>query len=59
LSADRSGGTGGSGVVVLRYPVGFLITVGAGLTASHTNTSDGAGNLYTRLTAGTGNVSWA
>jgi hypothetical protein len=43
----------------LKYPDSFNITVGAGLTASHTNASAGAGYKYTRITAGTGNVSWA
>ena len=50
--------TGGSGVIVLRYPNTKTITVGAGLTASHTDTDAGGGNRYTRLTAGSGNVSW-
>lgn len=54
-----TGGLGGSGVVVLRYADTRTITVGAGLTASHTNASAGAGYKYTRLTAGSGNVSWA
>jgi hypothetical protein len=52
-------GAGGSGVVILRYPSAFTITVGAGLTASHTNASAGTGFKYTRITAGTGNVSWS
>jgi hypothetical protein len=49
---------GGSGIVILRYPSARTITVGAGLTASHTNADAGGGNRYTRITAGTGNVSW-
>jgi len=53
------GAAGGSGVVILRYNSGFTITVGAGLTASHTNADAGGGNRYTRLTAGSGNVSWS
>ena len=32
------------------------ITVGAGLTASHTNADAGGGNKYTRITAGTGYI---
>ena len=55
----QGGGTGGSGVVILKYPNTETITVGAGLTASHTNADAGGGNKYTRITAGTGNVSWA
>lgn len=53
------GGAGGSGIVVLRYSSALTITVGAGLTASHTNTVISGGYKYTRITAGTGNVSWA
>jgi len=50
---------GGSGVVILRYPDTRTITVGTGLTASDTNASAGAGYKYTRITAGSGNVSWS
>ena len=57
-AGNQSGGTGGSGVVILRYPDVYAITVGAGLTASHTNTAVGTNEKYTRLTAGSGNVSW-
>lgn len=52
------GGSGGSGIVILRYPNTRTLTLGAGLTASHTNTVDGS-YKYTRITAGSGNVSWA
>ena len=51
------GGTGGSGVVIVRYPtLGGTISVGAGLTSS--TTTDG---LYkvTSFTAGTGTISWS
>ena len=36
--SNATGGNGGSGVVVLRYPNTFDITVGAGLTCSDANT---------------------
>ena len=51
----QSGGTGGSGVVILRYSSAQLITLGAGLTGS-----TGSDGLYsvTTITAGSGNVSW-
>jgi hypothetical protein len=54
------GGTnanGGSGVVILRYPDAYNITVGAGLTGTQSSASGG----YKRatITAGTGNVTWA
>ena len=50
------GGTGGSGVVIIRYPVARTITIGAGLTGS--TATDGSYKVTT-ITAGTGNVSWA
>ena len=49
-----AGGTGGSGVVILRY-VNGVITIGAGLTGS---TVTSGGYQITTITAGTGNVSW-
>ena len=50
------GAAGGSGVVILRYPTDFTITIGVGLTGS---TSTVGSNKVTTITAGTGNVSWA
>ena len=55
-SGNRPGGSGGSGIVILRYPSNKTITVGAGLTST-TNTV--GNNKVTSLTAGTGNVSWS
>lgn len=52
----RIGGSGGSGIVIIRYPIARTITIGAGLTGSTTN--DGTYNTTT-ITAGTGNVSFA
>ena len=50
------GGNGGSGIVILKYPSAYTITIGAGLTGTtYTSGSD----KYTKITAGTGNVSWA
>jgi hypothetical protein len=43
-------------VVILSYPSFFTITVGAGLTADAPVTV--GANRVTRITAGTGNVSW-
>lgn len=54
-STFRSGQPGGSGIVILRYPKNFTLTVGAGLTAS--TTIDGLSKV-TQFTAGTGSVSW-
>ena len=54
--AETSSFAGGSGVVILRYPSIYTITLGAGLTGSTTTVSS---NKVTTITAGTGNVSWA
>ena len=62
VGAANPSGAGGSGVIVIQYPASQTITVGAGLTASHTNTAitvNGVSMKYTRITAGSGNVSWA
>jgi hypothetical protein len=57
-SGSPNGGLGGSGVVILRWLTAqATITVGAGLTADSTGT-DGSYS-YKRITAGTGNVSFA
>jgi hypothetical protein len=50
------GGLGGSGVVILRYPNTFTITLGAGLTGTTGTTGS---DKVTTITAGTGNVSWS
>jgi hypothetical protein len=49
--------SGGSGIVILRYPDAYSITIGAGLTGTQSSASGG----YKRatITAGTGNVTWA
>lgn len=52
----RSSGNGGSGIVILKYPNTFTITLGAGLTGTtYTSGSD----KYTKITQGTGTVSWS
>ena len=53
---NERGGSGGSGVVILRYPSTYTITIGAGLTGSTTTVST---DKVTTITAGSGNVSWA
>jgi hypothetical protein len=50
------GGSGGSGIVILRYPSGYVITIGAGLTGT---TATVGANKVSTITLGTGNVSWA
>jgi hypothetical protein len=53
--ATGTSGTGGSGVVIVRYPDSFddLTFVGSGLT--HTKTTLGGYKIYT-FTAGTGSI---
>jgi hypothetical protein len=53
-STGSTVGAGGSGVVILRYPDGYNISL-TGLTG--TTTSFGTDKVTT-ITAGTGNVSW-
>jgi hypothetical protein len=48
-------GAGGSGIVILKYPSAYTITIGAGLTGTTATVGD---NEVTTITAGTGNVSW-
>jgi hypothetical protein len=52
-------GAGGSGVVILRYPDSYNITVGSGLTTGQLNTSVGTNEKYTTFTAGTGTISFS
>ena len=55
-SGTVTGSSGGSGVVILRYPSSKTITVGAGLTSS--TSTDGSFKVTT-FTAGTGNISFS
>ena len=52
--SNGAGGAGGSGVVILRYPAIYTLSVGAGLTST-TSTASG-GFKETIFTAGTGTV---
>jgi len=54
-TAPNTGNAKQSGIVIARYPKGYTITVGAGLTSATTNVGD---DKITTFTAGTGNVSW-
>ena len=51
-----SSGTGGSGIVIIRYPNTYTITVGSGLTSS--TTTDGSDKV-TSFTAGTDTISFS
>ena len=55
-STYYGGGAGGSGIVILRYPNSYTITVPAGLTGS--TATDGSDKVTT-FTAGTGNISFS
>ena len=50
---DHSGGAGGSGIVILRYPNSYTITIPAGLTATTTTVST---DKVTTFTSGTGTI---
>jgi hypothetical protein len=52
-----NGATGGSGIVILKYPDARTITIGAGLTG--TTAAPAGGFKVTTITQGTGNVSFS
>jgi hypothetical protein len=54
---SQNGGNGGSGVLILKYPDAYTITIGAGLTGS--TAAPSGGFKVSTITAGSGNVSWA
>jgi hypothetical protein len=53
----NNGGNGGSGVVILKYPEEYTITIGPGLVAESPITVDGS--RVSVITAGAGSVSWS
>lgn len=53
---NANGGPGGSGIVILKYPDSYNITIGAGLTGSESAPS--GGYKIATITAGSGNVSF-
>jgi hypothetical protein len=54
--SSQTAGNGGSGIVILRYPDAYTITIGAGLTGS--TATDGSDKVTT-FTAGTGTISFS
>jgi len=48
--------SGGSGIVIIKYPDSYTLTIGGGLTSS---TATSGGFKVTSFTAGTGNISFA
>ena len=57
-SSSSDGAAGGSGIVIVRYPDYYDITVGSGLTTGTLNTSVGTNEKYTTFTAGTGTITF-
>ena len=55
-SVAGTAGAGGSGIVILRYPNTYTITVGSGLTSS--TATDGSDKV-TSFTAGTDTISFS
>lgn len=55
-NSSRPAGSGGSGVVILRYPSSYSINIGAGLCGSESTV--GTKKVAT-ITSGTGNVCWS
>ena len=58
-SGSGYGGDGGSGLVVLRYPNEFTLTVAPTHTTPQLNNPQPGSTRVTKFTAGSGNVSWA
>jgi hypothetical protein len=55
-----TGGTGGGGIVILRYPSGNSIIVGSGLSTGVLNgTVSGGTDKYTTFTGGTGTITFS
>jgi hypothetical protein len=54
-AGGRPGASGGSGIVIVRYPSTYTITIGAGLTGTTATVGE---NKVTTFTAGTGQVSF-
>jgi hypothetical protein len=48
-----AGGNGGSGIFIMKYPIENSFSVSAGLSAT---TYTSGGFKYTKITAGTGNI---
>lgn len=53
------GGAGGDGVVIIRYPDVYSITVGAGLVTGVLNQAVGTDEKYTIFTAGSGTITFS
>jgi len=56
VTVGLTGSAGGSGVVILRYPNTYTVTIGSGLTGS---TSTDGSDKVTTFTEGTGNISFS
>lgn len=59
ISGGSASQNGGSGIVILRYPDYYNVTLGAGLTGSGVNTSIPNSTLkYTKIISGNGNITF-
>jgi hypothetical protein len=58
-NTGNRGGNGGSGILILKFPDSFTITIGAGLTPSDGSASTAGGFTTVQFTGGTGTISWA
>jgi hypothetical protein len=56
-STGNAGAAGGSGIVIIKYPDSYTITIGAGLTG--TTPAAAGGFKVTTFTAGTDTISFA
>jgi hypothetical protein len=54
-----TGGNGGSGVVIIRYPSGYSITVGSGITEASGSPFTEGSDKVSVFTGGTGNISFS
>ena len=57
--STRVGGSGGSGVVILRYPSGYSITVGSGITEASGSPFTESTEKVSVFTGGTGTISFS
>jgi hypothetical protein len=58
-SVDGSGGAGGSGVVILRYPSGYMVTIGSGIIEASGSPFTEGSDKVSVFTGGTGTISFS
>ena len=50
---------GGSGIVIIRYPNIYSVSIGAGLTSGGEQSTQGGAYKYIAFTAGTGTITFS